>query len=113
MKKKANMDNNFIFLYVTFSSKTSASELAKKCLENGLIACANIIPDITSIYKWNNKIEQNSEVIAIFKTNNKKKQKLVQFIKENHEYECPCIASFNTEILNHDFSAWINKSLNE
>ena len=99
--------NEFIFLYITFSSKHSAIELAKKCLTKKMIACANIIPEVISIYNWENNIEQNNEVIAIFKTTKNKQQELANFIKEHHDYDCPCIASLETEILNKDFGTWI------
>ncbi|MBP9792004.1 MAG: divalent-cation tolerance protein CutA [Rickettsiales bacterium] len=105
------MSNNFIFLYITFSSEQTAISLAKKCLEEKIIACANIIPNTIAIYDWQNIIQQNRETIAIFKTVKEKKNIATDFIKKNHEYSCPCIALLDVEILNNDFSNWIRDSI--
>jgi periplasmic divalent cation tolerance protein len=107
------MSNNFIFLYITFSSEQSAIALAKKCLEAKIIACANIIPNTFAIYHWQNTIQENNETIAIFKTTKEKKNIATEFIKKNHEYNCPCIALLDVEILNNDFSNWIKHCVKE
>ena len=103
------MQNDILFLYITFPSQYLAIEMANQCLERKLIACANIVPETISIYEWKNKIEQTKETIAIFKTTKDKKEILSKFIKENHQYDCPCIAALEIEILNKDFSTWIQE----
>ena len=105
------MTSELAFIYTTFSSKDSAVHLIKECFNQKLIACANILPNITSIYEWNNKIETQEEYIAILKTTKKNIKHLADFIKTKHDYDCPCIVSLNIEGLNTKFESWIKKCL--
>lgn len=104
------MKKKFVFVYVTFSSKDAAILLAQKCLENKLIACANIFPETISIYQWKNSSQKDNECVSIFKTLSTKTKELTNFIKNNHEYECPCIMSFDVDSLNENFSIWMQKN---
>lgn len=86
-----------IIIYCTINSEPSAREIANKAVQENMAACVNIIPNITSIYKWENKLESNSEYILIFKTAYNNKAKLMNWLEENHPYDVPAILCFNSE----------------
>ena len=56
------------WLYVTTKDSSEAKKLAKVLLENKLIACANILPEMTSLYEWNGEIEESLESVLVLKT---------------------------------------------
>jgi periplasmic divalent cation tolerance protein len=89
------MHKNLRFLYITTENKDQASRLGKQIVQKNLAACVNIIPGMESIYKWENEIQINTEVILIVKTHISKVQAVTKFIKENHSYDCPCVISLN------------------
>ena len=66
-----------------------AEELATKLVEAGLVACVNIVPSVTSIYKWEGKIQKDQEQLLIIKTPLAKADGLVDFVKANHPYSVP------------------------
>jgi periplasmic divalent cation tolerance protein len=78
-------------LYSTINTIQDARRIAKTLVEEQLIACANIIPKIESIYKWKGKIENDEEVIIIAKTTDANVKKTIQRIKQLHTYELPDI----------------------
>jgi len=64
-----------VIIVSTFPSKQSVTSIAKKLVKQKLAACVNIT-NISSIYAWNGKIENQSEYLALFKTSKNNKSKL-------------------------------------
>ncbi len=96
-----------ILVYITAKDKAEASKIAHALLEKKLIACANIIDSVTSIYEWGGRLCEDSEVIAILKS----KDDLFEMIKEEilaiHSYENPAIVRINADDASDKFSKWI------
>jgi periplasmic divalent cation tolerance protein len=82
--------NEFIFIYITNPDKEKAKEIAKHLLNKRLIACANIFP-IESIYRWEGKINDEEEFVAICKTTEDKFDNVKQEVESIHPYDTPCI----------------------
>lgn len=93
-------------IYTTVSSHEEAERLAKLAVESKLAPCVNIIPNMTSIYQWENKLEKSSEYALIFKTSPETKDDLLQCITDNHPYSVPAILVTNTDTT-ADFFAYI------
>lgn len=98
-------------MYITFPSMDKASEVAAKLLEDKLLACANILPQMTSIYRWEGKVCQENEVVGIFKTSKKYLDQARKAIIELHPYDCPCVLAWPVPEGHGDFMQWVNKQL--
>jgi periplasmic divalent cation tolerance protein len=97
---------NFKIVFVT--SKASESEkIAKSVVENKLAACANIVKNINSFYWWENKVQNDTEDLIIFKTKKSKLKKLIKKIKEIHSYTVPEIIAFDITKGNKNYLDWI------
>ncbi|XWN36571.1 MAG: divalent-cation tolerance protein CutA [Balneola sp.] len=105
------MHKNLRLLYVTTETKQQASELGEKIIAQDLAACVNIIPEMESIYKWNDTVEKSSETILIIKTHISKVQQVTNFILDNHSYDCPCVISINIaeDEGNPEYLKWLFK----
>src|SRR5205807_9914625 len=76
----------------TASSKEEAQRLANTLVERRLAACVNIVPNINSIYRWKEKVEESQEFLLLLKTTESAIPKLQDAIQELHSYEVPeCI----------------------
>ena len=62
------MDKTFIVVLITTKDKKEAAKIAKGLLEAKLIACANIIDGVQSLFWWQGKIDSSREVLLILKT---------------------------------------------
>jgi uncharacterized protein involved in tolerance to divalent cations/SAM-dependent methyltransferase len=93
-------------IYTTIAPYEAAEALAKIAVESKLAACVNIIPNMTSIYQWENKIETSSESVLIFKTEPGIQDDLLRCITENHPYSVPAILVAKTETT-ADFFAYV------
>lgn len=89
--------HNISIIYTTVSSYEEAEQLAETAVTLKLAACINIIPNITSVYQWENKVEKSSECVLIFKTAPETKNDLLQYITNNHPYSVPAILVSNID----------------
>ena len=80
-----------VIVYSTIDDVKQAQKIANILVEEKLVACINIIPNIISIYRWKGKIENDDECALIAKTNDSKVKKVIQRIKTLHTYELPDI----------------------
>ena len=83
-----------------------------KILKNNLSPCIQTYEKISSDYIWKNKIEEANEIKINIKTHASLKEKIVDIIKEHHNYECPEIILQKIELVNGEYSEWFNKILN-
>lgn len=93
----------------TVSDKKEALHLGKELLGNKLIVCSSI-KKMTSQYYWNGKYHEESEYDVTFKTSLSKNKQAIKFIKKNHPYEIPLIASTIHEV-NNSYKGWMDQIL--
>ena len=100
---------NFIFIYITASTKKEAKKIATHLLEKRLIACANIFP-INSLYWWENKIVDENEVVLIAKTKESNFKKVKSEVEKIHSYTIPCIIKIPVNA-NRKYLDWIKSEI--
>ena len=100
-----------ILIYVTTNSETEAASIARNLVEQGLCACVNIIPQVRSIYSYNGKINDDSEVMMIIKSTKNLYSSLEKRILSIHSYEVPEIISVDIARGNDRFISWIGESV--
>lgn len=96
-------------VYITASSRDEALVIARAVVTDRLAACANVIHGVTSVYRWQNAMQEDSEVSLILKTRAELVEQLVKRVKDLHSYECPCVVCLPITGGNPDFLNWIDK----
>ncbi len=99
----------YISLYVTASSHDEALAIANSLVEDNIAACVNILDGVTSVYRWEGKIEQSSEVAIIAKTRAELFAAASARIKALHSYDCPCIVAWPIVAGEPDYLKWIGE----
>ena len=89
--KTARPKTECISIYVTCADADEAEAIAQILVAEELIACANILPKVQSIYRWQGKVEQTSETALLAKTRKALGEVVVARIKELHSYDIPCV----------------------
>ncbi len=105
--------DSLCFVYITASSKGEANSIGELLVQQKLAACVNIFDEMTSIYRWQGKIEKSSEFVIIAKTHQLLVGDLCEKVKQIHSYECPCIVTIPIEGGNHEFLDWISEQVIE
>ena len=80
---------NYCVVLVTASSEPEAKTIARALVEGRLAACINIIPGLTSIYRWEEKICEDRELLLVIKTRGQKVAALRERIVHLHSYAVP------------------------
>ena len=103
--------SQIVALYITFPSTESARALVQALLEEQLIACANILPAVESHYRWEGKVVQEIELVAICKTSHEKVEQAIARATELHDYDVPCITVLPVIAANADYAKWVSEQL--
>lgn len=104
---------SYIVIFITASSEEEAEKIGKTLVEERLTACANIIPQIRSIFHWEGKICDEREVLLIAKS----KESLFEMIKDRvielHSYDVPEIIGLPIHSGSADYLNWIDEVTKE
>lgn len=84
-----------------------AEELARRLLDERLIACANLLPAAKSIYRWEGKTETTEETVLVMKTDARLTRKLIKRLRDLHSYEVPEILLLTVKDGNPRYLRWV------
>jgi periplasmic divalent cation tolerance protein len=101
-----------IAVYITSSNIDTAKKISRMLLEKRLIACANIHP-IHSLYWWKDKIEEDDEYAIIAKTEKENYKKIEEEVIRIHDYDVPCIDSWDIDDVNPLYEKWLKSELSQ
>lgn len=90
-----------------FPDESSARDAAGILLDEGLIACANIVPGIVSLYVWNGERGESRECGVILKTDAFLMERLVTRLSALHPYEEPAILAWRCDAAAEGTAAWL------
>lgn len=99
--------------YVTAPNAESAKQLARGLVEQRLAACVNIVPNVTSIYRWDGNIQEDSEVMLIVKTATGLVDAVSKFVQANHSYEVAEVISAKIENGNESYLRFVHNAIHE
>lgn len=97
----------FIVVLVTIGSEEEGARLGRLLVENGLVACANILPLKKSIYKWEGKIVEEPECLVLLKSRRNLFDQLSIAIKQLHSYKVPEIVAIPIAMGSNDYLNWV------
>ena len=100
-------------LLSTFPDRSSAEALAKRLVENQLAACVNILPGLSSVYRWQGQIETAEETLLLIKTDSHLFSELETVIKQHHPYQLPEIIAIDIAQGSGDYLHWLQANLKQ
>lgn len=102
-----------ILFYIPCPDKASAENIGHTLLSEKLIACANIIPGMESIYRWEGVQEISSEYILLLKTikSANAEEKITKRVEALHPYKVPCVMILSILGINESYKKWLEESL--
>ena len=95
----------------TCGSEEEAERIAQYLVENLLAACVNVLPQIKSIYRWQNKVESAREWLLLVKTTAENFDRVREAIRGLHSYEVPECISFAVDDGSATYLQWIDDSV--
>ena len=106
------MDDDAIVVFMTAANGEEATRLADMLVGAHLAACVQILPEMESVYRWQGKIERQSEILLIAKTTAVKFAELEREVRALHSYETPEIVAVPIVAGSTPYLEWLANSLN-
>src|SRR5687768_8752066 len=100
-----------IIVFLTAANGEEATRLAEMLIGAHLAACVQILPEMESVYRWEGKIERQSEILLLAKTTMGKFADLEREVRALHSYETPEIVAVPIVAGSTPYLTWLTESL--
>ena len=100
-----------ILVMITTGSEEEAARIAEGLLKERLIACANLLGGIRSLYRWQGKVCDDREILMLCKTERRLFSRLSEKVKSIHSYEVPEIITLEIKYIDKKYSEWLNSNI--
>ena len=104
------MTDDVLLVIATFADEESARRICREVVTEHLAACANVLPAIHSIYRWQDKVEEAAETMVFFKTTAARLSELQAKVKSLHSYDVPEIVAVKVAAVLPDYLQWVAAS---
>lgn len=94
-------------IWSPFADAQSAAEAARQLLGEGLVACANILPPMRSLYVWQGEGGEANEVGVLFKTDASLLDRATARLGEIHPYETPAVLGWRADAAAPPTAEWL------
>lgn len=103
--------SGYALILCTCPDDASARRIATELVERRLAACVNLLPAITSVYRWQGKMQENNETLLLIKSHQQMFHTIQDRINEIHPYETPEVISIKICNGLPAYLAWLEDSL--
>ena len=100
-----------VLVLTTVAGESEARQLAQGLVERRLAACVNIVLQIQSVYRWEDKVESAEEFLLLIKTTKGRAAEVQSTIRELHSYDLPECIVLSVEGGSENYLKWIEESV--
>ena len=100
-----------VLILTTVPDDSRGETLAQTLVEERLAACVNLLPTMTSIYRWRDAVERDAERQMIVKTTRDRIAAVRERIGQLHSYELPELIVLNVEDGSDPYLNWVRESV--
>jgi len=104
------MNTDFLLVLCTCPTNSAATAIATALLEQRIAACVNQVPGITSMYRWEGRVELDDEVLLLIKTTRQMYSRLEETIGKLHPNELPEIIGVPLSAGSETYLNWIKSA---
>ena len=103
------MSTHCRLMLCTCPDRETGQRLAESLVEERLAACVNLVPGLTSVYRWEGRVQQDSEVLLLIKTVEARVEPLSERLRQLHPYEVPEIIALPIASGLTDYLNWVSE----
>ena len=100
-------------LWCPFPDEASAEAAARQLLDERLIACANILPPMRSLYTWQGERGEAAEVGVLFKTDASALDRATARLAEIHPNDTPAVLGWRTDAAAKPTAEWLREAVRD
>jgi periplasmic divalent cation tolerance protein len=94
-------------IWCPFADEASAAHVAEQLLDEGLVACANILGPMRSLYVWNGERGDARECAVLFKTDAALLERATRRIEQLHPYDTPAVVGWRADAAAPGTASWL------
>jgi periplasmic divalent cation tolerance protein len=91
----------------TVPDQDTARRLAWLLIDERLAACVNVVTGVTSVYRWQSKIEEDAEILLVVKTSRDRFPAMRERLADAHPYDVPEIVALPVQDVLEPYGAWL------
>lgn len=107
MNTDAHNPDQVILVISNFPDRESAEAMARVLVEARAAACVNVLPGVTSVYRWHGRMEHAPETSIFIKTLRRHYDRVERLVRERHPYELPEVVAVHIEHGLPAYLAWV------
>src|SRR3954469_18287083 len=96
-----------LLVLTTLPNPDAAAQVARTLVGEKLAACANILPAVRSIYRWQGQVQDEAETLVLIKTQRQHFQRRKNGVPERHPFEVPEVIALPLEAGRQPYLDWI------
>lgn len=97
----------YLVVLVTVAGSDEAHKIASELLSHRKAACVNIVPGVSSLFRWQGRLETAEESLLIIKTKASQLNEIVTLVRQVHSYQVPEIIALPVVGGNQDYLDWV------
>ena len=105
------MEKEMIEIHWTSGSLDEARKISRYLVQERLVACAQIVPWIESVYLWNKQLETTQESKIVLKTFKGYYDRIKEVIMQNCKYQVPEITWIALDGGNDEYFKWMEETI--
>lgn len=113
MSSQSAANLELAIVYVTVPSLEVGTKLARTLVSENLVACVNLIPGLTSFYRWQGKINEEPEALLLIKTTEAVLSELEARVKELHPYDNPEFVAVAATHVAVNYAKWVQDQIEQ
>lgn len=107
------MENAYRIVLITAPNRESGRQIALRLVEEHLVACVNLLPGVTSFYRWEGTLNEDEEVLLICKTRRECFERLQAVVRAIHPYQVPEIIALPLTDGLEAYLRWIDENVGQ
>ena len=104
------MAEKILLALSTFPDAEIARRISNQLVSERFAACANILPSVESIYRWNEKIESGNEIFTFFKVSENRQSAFQEKLRSLHPYDIPEIIFVPVASGLQEYLHWVSEN---
>lgn len=109
IERQKDAGDRVVLAVTTFPNEDIAGQIGTHLVDSQLVACVNMLPGATSIYRWKENVETETEVVGIMKTTERTLEKLEAELQEKHPYDEPEFVVLAVEAGSAGYLGWVRE----
>lgn len=101
---------SLVQLLTTVDDRSRAVDLARAAVSEGAAACVQIVGPITSVYRWEGKVDEAEEFLLLMKVPAERLERLAGFVRDRHPYDTPELTAVASDWVDQRYLAWAREA---